>query len=48
MAIYDWETLAVAQKYIEEANRTKMAARAMPLIVPPPREGENPTAKNAS
>jgi hypothetical protein len=27
MPIYDWETLAVAQKYIEEANRTKMAAR---------------------
>jgi len=27
MAIYDWETLAVAQKYIEEANRVKMTAR---------------------
>lgn len=48
MAIYDWETLAVAQKYIEEANRATMAARAMPLIVPPPREGGSPTAKNAS
>jgi hypothetical protein len=29
MAIYDWETLAVAQKYIEEANRAKMAARVL-------------------
>jgi hypothetical protein len=45
MAICDWETLAVAQKYIEEANRVKMAARAMPLIIPPPRDGENSTAK---
>jgi hypothetical protein len=37
MAIYDWETLAVAQKYIEEANRTKIAARAMPLSHRPER-----------
>lgn len=48
MAIYDWETLAVAQKYIDEANRRKMAAQAMHLIVPPPRDGGSPNTKKAS
>jgi integrase len=47
-AIFDWETLAVAQKYIDEANRKKKAAQAMPLIVPPPRDGGSPEAQNAS
>jgi len=48
MAIYDWQTLAVAQKSFEEANRVGMAARAMPLIVPPPRDGGSLDEENAS
>ena len=45
MAICDWETLAVAQKYIAKANRAKMAARAMPLIIPPPETVRIPPRK---
>jgi integrase len=32
MAIFDWKTMAMAQKYIEQVNRKKLAGKAMGLL----------------
>jgi len=48
MAIFDWETPGQAKVYTDTADRKRLAAQAMALIVPPPPEGENPGAKSAS
>ncbi|WP_265516508.1 hypothetical protein [Nitratireductor luteus] len=34
MAIYGWETLKEAERYTRRANRKRLAAEAMHLLVP--------------